>query len=216
MDNVYLQLELNHKNVKYPVADASDLRPALAKLWESNSSCSTSYYIDLVREDGRALDADEREEFFELVDADCEMAIGDCFVSAYIDFENLLDHEELQQIICFIDSLYRDGVSFSACSSRIEITSSEEIHFSALPNRNVRLSSARYETIESNASYASARYIKAVNDALETLVRYIDNEMDVAFDAVYFSDEFFDFRGDCPSFGDYRIVNLGDLLYGYV
>lgn len=216
MNNVFLQIETRVEKYREQVLDATDLRPTLHNLWKAIQGIPSRCYIDLVDERGRPLASDEREAFFASADADCEMAIGDCYVASTIEFSEPLTDDQLRAVVGYIDDLPHSGVKARADAYEVELSSSEDIHFTAFPNRNTRLKSARYEHVESEASYASWHSAKAVNDALKALVDIIEDGLGVDMHVIAFHPDFFDFRGDCPMYGDYRVVNLADLEYGYI
>lgn len=217
MDNIYLQLETRDNKLKLPVMDATDIRYAISSMWkECGNAGSFGRYVDLVHEDGRELSIEEREEFFEQEDADCEIAIGDCWILTSIEFNEPLTKEQKVAILDIVSDVPHKGFTASLYSEQLVLQSKDEIHFTAFPNRNVRLRSARYEGIELEAGYESKNEIERLNKALHEINIRIKEELGIVAEELPFEIDWFDFREDSANYGDYKIVNLGDLMYDYV
>lgn len=217
MNNIYLQLDTRDHKLKQPVKDSSDIRHAISSMWKECGNTGTfGRYVDLVHEDGTVLDIEEREAFFEDVIADCEIALGDCWLSASIDFEERLTGEQKTQIFNIVDTIQHDEFYVSVYDGELVLQTQNEIHFSSYPNRHMRFDSARYEHAECDACSEAKDKIEAINKILEKIAERIKEELGIEFELIPFNGEWFDFRGDNASYGDYKIVNLGELLYDYV
>jgi hypothetical protein len=218
MDNVYLQLDTRTSKLKVEVNDATDIRYAISSMWSvCGDTGSFGRYADLVHEDGSALDSEEREAFFDEVDADCEIALGDCWLVASLEFSQSLTSEQSTAILNIVNNTPHTGFVVSLYShSELVLQTKDEIHFSAYPNRNVRVRTSRYDGIETDACFEASGKIKAINKLITDLGDTIKRELGIELNGTPFNPDWFDFKGDCTSYGDYRIIDFGELLYDYV
>lgn len=216
MNNVYLQLDTRNNTLKLPVMDASDLRYAISSMWEACGNTGTfGRYIDLVHEDGKELTEEEREAFFdEEISADCEIALGDCWLSADIQFEEALDEEQKVRIFNIADSIPHNDFCVFVYNGQLTLQTRNNIHFTSYPNKHARFKSARYEYAECDARSEAKSKIEAINKLLETIAERIKNELGIELELVPFDGEWFNF--DEESYGDYKIVNLKELYYDYI